>query len=116
MCDTVAGELILCFPRIDAAAHNLVSLIRDRKIEQVEHVDSVENRLGNLKLEPDSNLDFEFHLVRVPSGQESWKTAYLQFFYKEQMLRTSPSMKTSSRLSTRAMRDKWPSTGEHSTW
>lgn len=94
MCDTVAGELILCFPKIDLAGRNLVSLIRDGKIEHVEHVDTLENRLDKLELEPDPNLDFEFHLVRVPSGQEAWKTTYLQFFYKHEMLRTlheSPS-------------------------
>jgi len=91
MCDTVAGELILCFPAIDFAARNLVSLIRDHKIEHVEYVDSLENKLGRLNLKPGPDLDFDLHLVRVPSGQESWKTTYLQFFYKDELLRAIPS-------------------------
>jgi len=91
MCDTVAGELILCFPAIDFAARNLVGLIRDRKIEHVEYVDSLENRLAKLNLKPGSEPEFDLHLVRVPSGQESWKTAHLQFFYKHELLRAIPS-------------------------
>ena len=104
MCDTVAGELLLCFPKADVAALNLISLIRARKIEHVEHIDSLESRLGKLKLEPDSDLDFEYHLVRVPCGEESWKTTYLQFFYKHEMLRviTNSSPQLSAELHGRS--------------
>ncbi len=90
MCDTVAGELILCFPAIDFAARNLVSLVRDHKIEHVEYVDSLENKLAKLDLKPRPDLDFDLHLVRVPSGQESWKSTYLQFFYKHELLKAIP--------------------------
>ena len=87
MCDTVAGELILCFPVADIAARNLVSVIRDHKIEHVEYVDSLENKLAKLDLKPGLDREFDLHLVRVPSGQESWKTTHLQFFYKHELLR-----------------------------
>jgi len=87
MCDTVAGELILCFPRIDMAARNLVSLLREKQIEHVEYLDSLENKLGKLELVIDPSFDFDFHLLRVPSGQESWKITYLQFFYKHELLK-----------------------------
>jgi Subtilase family len=91
MCDTVAGELILCFSRMDVAAQSLVSLLREGKVEHVKYADSLENKLGTLDLKPDPELDFEFHLVRVPSGQESWKTTHLQFFYKHEMLKAIAS-------------------------
>jgi hypothetical protein len=97
MCDTVAGELILCFHRMDVAALSLVSQLREMKIEHVEYADSLENKLATLGLNPDPELDFEFHLVRVPSGQESWKTTYLHFFYKHEMLKAiakSPKLLT----------------------
>ncbi len=86
MCDTVAGELILCFPRIDMAARNLVSLLREKQIEHIEYLDSLENKLRKLDLVIDPSSDFDFHLLRVPSGQESWKITYLQFFYKHEWL------------------------------
>ena len=91
MCDTIAGELIMCFPRIDMAARNLVSLLREKQIEHVEYLDSLENKLGKLDLETDPSLDFDFHLLRVPSGQESWKITYLQFFYKHELLKLIPN-------------------------
>jgi hypothetical protein len=91
MCDTVAGELILCFTTIDLAARNLVALIRDHKIGHVEYVDSLDNKLAKLNLKPDPDLEFDLHLVRVPSGQESWKTTYLHFFYNHELLKAIPS-------------------------
>ena len=90
MCDTVAGELILSFPRIDMAARRVVSLLRERQIEHVEYVESLENRVARLDLKADSDLEFDFHLLRVPVGQESWKTTYLQFFYKRELLNFIP--------------------------
>lgn len=90
MCDTVAGELILSFPRIDMAARRLVSLLQERQIEHVEYIESLENRVARLELKVDADLEFDFHLIRVPLGQESWKTTYLQFFYKRELLNFIP--------------------------
>jgi len=90
MCDTVPGELILCFARIDEAAHNLVSLLRHKKIEHVEYCDSLEDRLLRMNLGMSRDPDFELHRVRVPRDQESWKATYLQFFYKQEMLKVIP--------------------------
>jgi subtilisin family serine protease len=86
MCDTVAGELILCLPTHDPAARSVVALIKDRAIEHVEYAGSLEQKLHSLDLKLHGDLEFEFHLVRVPSGQEAWKTTYLQFHYKRELL------------------------------
>lgn len=95
MCDVVAGELILCFSRTDEAAHNVVSLLRERKIEHVEYGESLANKLKNLGLILGDDLQFEFHLVKVPAGQESWKTTYLQFFYKQALMNFMPKFSKS---------------------
>jgi hypothetical protein len=49
-------------------------------------VESLEQKLALLDLVPDTDLDFEFHRVRVPAGEEMWKITYLQFFYKAKLL------------------------------
>lgn len=86
MCDTVAGELILSFSKLDIPAQNLVREIREGLIENVTHIESLEDRLRHLHLRPIEDLGFDFHRVRVPIGDEQWKITYLQFFYKIQFL------------------------------
>jgi len=85
MCDTIGGELLLCFSREDVAARRLMAMLRDRAVEHVEYLDSLADRLNYLDLKPDPNFEFELHRVRVPVGQESFKTTYLQYFYKRAM-------------------------------
>jgi hypothetical protein len=86
MCDYISGELILCFPKIDPAAQQLVEDIRHDLIEHVSYIESLEQKLARLGLRPDDDLGFEFHRVRVPVGEELWKVTYLQFFYKIKFL------------------------------
>jgi hypothetical protein len=86
MCDTVAGELILCLPKDDPAARGVVALIKDKAIEHVEYAGSLEQKLNSLDLKIHEDFEFEIHLVRAPSGQEAWKTTYLQFHYKHALL------------------------------
>jgi Subtilase family len=80
--DFICGELLLCFPKIDPAAQQLVKDIIDGKIEHVSHIESLEQKLARLNLRPDEDLEFDFHRLSVPVGEELWKVTYLQFFYK----------------------------------
>jgi subtilisin family serine protease len=86
MCEYVAGELILCFPKTDDAARELMIDIGEKRIEHVRYVESLNEKLSFLHLEPDKDLAFELHRVRVPPGEEMWKITYLQFFYKVKLL------------------------------
>src|SRR5262245_36623969 len=86
MCDYISGELILCFPKTDPAAQQLVEEIRHGLIEHVSYIESLEQKLARLGLKPDDDLKFEFHRVRTPMGEELWKVNYLQFFYKIKFL------------------------------
>lgn len=96
MCDYVSGELVLCFPRADLAAMNLVNDIREGLIEHVEHVEDLEQKLRKMELKPDEDLNFEFHRVRVPEGEEHWKVTFLHFFYKHKLLEILGSGKVDS--------------------
>jgi len=84
--DFICGELVLCFPKTDPAAQQLVADIRDGKIEHVRHIESLEQKLARLNLRPDEDLDFDFHRLGVHVGEELWKVTYLQFFYKINLL------------------------------
>jgi hypothetical protein len=86
MCDYIAGELILCFPKVDTAAQQLMEDIRGGLIEHVSYLESLEQKLARLSLTPDDDLEFQFHRVAVPAGEEHWKVTYLQFFYKHKLL------------------------------
>lgn len=68
MCDTRAGELILCFSKLDSAGADLVKQIRAEKIEHVSYIESMENRLDKLRLRPNPRLEFDLHLVLFHLG------------------------------------------------
>src|SRR6266446_260748 len=87
MCDTIGGDLILCFPRVDLAARELMEQIQEKEIDHVRWVDSLDQRLERMGLSVNEEFPFEMHLVRVPTGSEAYKTSYLQFFYKHQLHR-----------------------------
>ncbi len=59
-----------------------VNMIQEGQIFHVSYVESMEERLHRLDLLPDPRLGFEFHLVKVPVGEEEWKIDYLQFYYR----------------------------------
>jgi hypothetical protein len=86
MCDYISGELILCFPKVDPAAQQLIEDIRRDRIEHVTHLESLAGKMARLGLRPDEEMEFDFHRVRVPIGEEHWKITYLQFFYKIKLL------------------------------
>jgi hypothetical protein len=86
MCDFFPGQLIVCFPKVDTAAREVIRQIREKEIGHVIHVESIDTRLARLDLPIDPTFEFELHLLAVPPGQETWKTNYLQFFYKHALL------------------------------
>jgi hypothetical protein len=90
MCDIYPGQLILCFPKIDDAGKRLVGQIKEREIEHVSYVESIDEKLARAELRASPDIEFELHLVEVPPGQESWKITYLQFFWKLAFLQSDP--------------------------
>jgi hypothetical protein len=91
MCDYTSGELLICFPKVDVAARRLMEDIRKGLIEHVSYEESLEEKLARIGLSPDENIEFDFHRVRVPPGEEQWKITYLQFFYKHQLIKVLAS-------------------------
>lgn len=92
MCEINAGQLILSFSRYDLAARNLLAKIREHGIEHVTYRESMSTKLSKAHLTLDPKLDFELHLVDVPYGQENWKSHYLQFFYKHEVVNVLPEL------------------------
>jgi hypothetical protein len=86
MCDFFPGQLIVCYPKVDTAAREVIRQIQEKEIGHVTHVESIDTRLARLDLPIDPTFEFELHLLAVPPGQETWKTNYLQFFYKHALL------------------------------
>ncbi len=64
------GELILSFSRMDEAAYQLIGDIRERQVGNISHVQSLEEKLEEVQVEPATTPELEFHLVRVPEGEE----------------------------------------------
>jgi subtilisin family serine protease len=96
MCDTVAGQLIISFAKVDSAAHQLIEDIRKETIGHVSYIESLDDRLHSLDLELPEEFPFEFHLVAVPAGSEVWKANYLQFFYRIKLLNSRDMFQTGS--------------------
>lgn len=94
MCDFFPGQLIVCFPKVDPAARELVRQIQEKQIGHVSYVESIDERLARLDLPIDPMFELELHLLAVPPGQENWKINYLQFFYKHALVSNSPKLAT----------------------
>ena len=86
MCQIFEGQLIVSFPKVDPAAQRVVNQIREHQIEHVSHIESMEQKLESLNLRPEPDIEFDFHLIGVPVGQENWKANFLQFFYKHALV------------------------------
>lgn len=86
MCDTIAGQLLVCFDDADTAGHALIDDIRNGNIPHVSVLESLESRLARFHLKPRSSLGFRFFRLEVPPGEEAFKINYLQFFYKHAVL------------------------------
>jgi subtilisin family serine protease len=98
MCDYISGDLLICFPKVDLAAQLLMEDIRGGLIEHVSRAESLEEKLAPLGLKPDEDIEFEFHRVKVPPGEEQWKITFLQFFYKRKLLEVLVSRQTTRRF------------------
>ena len=85
MCDTVAGELLVCFHENDVAAHGLIEQIIGGQISHVEVVEYLRERIVKAQLTPRKSR-YRFYRLRVPEGQENFKINYLQFYYKHQVI------------------------------
>jgi hypothetical protein len=86
MCDIFPGQLIVCFPKVDAAAREIIRQIQEKEIGHVTYLESMDKKLARLDLPIDPMFELELHLLAVPPGQETWKMNYLQFFYKHALL------------------------------
>jgi subtilisin family serine protease len=87
MCDTVAGELIVCFHEKDTAAAALIEDILAKQISHVEVVEHLHERIVKAQLTP-RKTKYRFYRLRVPPGQENYKINFLQFYYKHHVLNT----------------------------
>ena len=85
MCDTVAGELLVCFHENDVAAQGLIEQIISGQISHVEVVEYLRERIVKAQLTPRKSK-YRFCRLRVPEGQENFKINYLQFYYKHQVI------------------------------
>lgn len=82
MCDTLAGQLLLCFHHDDPAGRLLIERISRGDVHSVRIMDDLPGRLRQLGLRPREGLPFKFFRLSVPEGDEGFKINYLQFFYK----------------------------------
>lgn len=82
MCDTIPGELLVCFHQTDHAALGLIEDIYKDKIPHIQAIEGLRDRLSRIGLPIRKDLHFEFFRLKVPAGDEIYKINYLQFFYK----------------------------------
>jgi hypothetical protein len=85
-CDSKAGELIISHSSADAAAQELVTEIKEGKIEHMKYLNGMDEWLKHWDSNMPEITEYKLHLVGVPYGQESWKMNYLQFLYKQTLI------------------------------
>ncbi len=85
-CNAKAGELIISHAQADAAAVDMINALRQSRIEHVEYVESMQDRLTRWDLNIDESFEYQLHRIRVPAGQEVWKSNYLNYFYRQLLL------------------------------
>jgi hypothetical protein len=81
--------LIVTHPKLDVVGTTVIQMIRDHQIEGVSYRESLGDKQHRAGLLPDSSLEFDFHLIEVPAGEEIWKIDYLQFFYKAELFKAA---------------------------
>jgi subtilisin family serine protease len=84
-CDAKAGQLIISHAAADEAAQDLLGEIREERIEHVEYVENMHERLSQMELPAPNTMEYQLHLVGVPEGQENWKANYLQYRYTQHL-------------------------------
>ena len=87
MCDTVAGELLVCFHENDVAGQGFMEQIFSGQISHVQVIEDLHERIVTAQLPP-RRTRYKFYRLRVPKGDENFKANYLQFYYKHQVLNT----------------------------
>lgn len=75
------GELIVCYATADEAARSVVDDVREEKIDEVKHVESMADRMKGAEIVPQPLKERQLHLVSVPPGQESAKANHLHYLY-----------------------------------
>jgi hypothetical protein len=48
MCDIIAGQLIVCFPKIDIAGRSVINQIVENQISHVSRLESMDEKLAKL--------------------------------------------------------------------
>lgn len=86
MCDTIAGELLVCFHKTDPAGAALMESIRQGRISHVRLIEDLDHRVTRAGLAMQDGIEFKFFRLQVPVGQEAFKIGYLQFSYKDAVL------------------------------
>jgi subtilisin family serine protease len=85
MCDTIAGELLISFYAngiIGEVGESLIGAIRGGLLSPVQYVDSLPQRVAQLGLLIRGGIDFQFHRLQVPVGEEAFHINFLQFRYQ----------------------------------
>jgi hypothetical protein len=82
MCEEVAGEVIVSFPREDDAGRALVMWVRDHG-GRIHHMGSLDDHLADLDLGPTQGSGDmpEFHRFAVPDGEEESQAERLREVY-----------------------------------
>jgi hypothetical protein len=86
MCDTIPGELLVCFHRDDRAADDLIETIHNGRVSHVRVIEELGYRVTRAGLPMRTGLKFTFYKLGVPPGDEAFKINYLQFYYKWALL------------------------------
>ena len=86
MCDTIDGELLICFRHDDRAAESLREQIAMGQVRGVSIIESIGDRLGKLGLSVRRNLTFRYYRLSVPPGLEGSKINLIYFFYRNSLI------------------------------
>jgi hypothetical protein len=82
MCDTIPGELLICYRLNDPAANFLREQIAMKTIPHIAIVENLGSRLARLGLTLRRGLKFDFMRLEVPIGQEDFQVNILYFHYR----------------------------------
>src|SRR5215469_2486477 len=88
MCDTIPGELLLCFRKDDRAADALREHIAMGTVPHISIIESLGDRLAGLRLSIRHNVTFHYYRLKVPPGQEGMKINVLYFLYRSLLFQT----------------------------
>src|SRR5258708_2119022 len=83
MCDTIPGELLICYSKGDYAGEQLVERLHGDKSLEVWVVESIGERVNRMQLPLRSGLGSEYIRLKVPVGGESAKANLLHFLYRQ---------------------------------